>query len=341
MKIFLGPTRPSNIPADADLRPPAQQGDIAAAATEGPDTLILIDGLFHQSLSPWHKEILFAIERGCRVIGAGSLGALRAVECARYGAEPVGIIAGWYTDESCTDDADVALAHGHAEDGYRALSIPIVNLRATAECLVADGLLPAAELPGLLAAARSIYYVERSWPRLRRDLGSVADLLQANYRDQKALDAEEAIRHAQHVAARSTREEPKHTLNAHMLALLENDLPSAFGREYSRWTHSQREIATDAALIAELAQAVGITVTPHDIQIASSALWDGLGIHEPAKAEQWLCEHGISEGVWMSEALNEAIRRAARAWLTSTSNAYDTVPRAKIYHTIHKQPITT
>jgi hypothetical protein len=341
MKIFLGPTRPSNIPADADLRPPAQQGDIAAAALEGPDTLMLIDGLFHQSLSPWHKEILFAIERGCRVIGAGSLGALRAVECARYGAEPVGIIAGWYADDSCTDDADVALAHGHAEDGYRALSIPIVNLRATAECLVADGLLPAAELPGLLAAARSIYYVERSWPRLRRDLGSVADLLQANYRDQKALDAEEAIRHAQHVAARSTREEPKHTLNAHMLALLENDLPSAFGREYSRWTHSQREIATDAALIAELAQAVGITVTPHDIQIASSALWDGLGIHEPAKAEQWLCEHGISEGVWMSEALNEAIRRAARAWLTSTSNAYDTVPRAKIYHTIHKQPITT
>jgi len=341
MKIFLGPTRPSNIPADADLRPPAQQGDIAAAALEGSDTLILIDGLFHQSLSPWHKEILFALERGCRVIGAGSLGALRAVECARYGAEPVGIIAGWYADESCTDDADVALAHGHAEDGYRALSIPIVNLRATAECLVADGLLPAAELPSLLAAARSIYYVERSWPRLRRDLGSVADLLQANYRDQKALDAEEAIRHAQHVAARSTWEEPKHTLNAHMLALLGNDLPSASGREYSRWTHSQREIATDAALIAELAQAVGITVTPYDIQTASSALWDGLGIHEPAKAEQWLCEHGISEGVWMSEALNEAIRRAARAWLTSTSNAYDTVPRAKIYHSIHKQPITT
>jgi len=336
MKIFLGPTRPSNIPADADLRPPAQQGDIAAAAIEGPDTLILIDGLFHQTLAPWHKEILFAIERGCRVIGAGSLGALRAVECARYGAEPAGIIAGWYADESCTDDADVALAHGHAEDGYRALSIPIVNLRATAESLVADGLLAAAELPSLLAAARSIYYVERSWPRLRRDLGSVADLLQANYRDQKALDAEEAIRHAQHVAARSTRDEPKHTLNAHMLALLGNDLPSAYGREYSRWTHSQRDVATDATLVAELAQAAGVTVTPHDIQVASRTLWDGLGIQDPAKAEKWLLDNDITEEVWMSEALNEAIRLAARAWLTSTSNAYDTVPRAKIYHTIHQ-----
>ena len=32
MKIFFGPTRPSNLPADADIRPPAQQGDIAAAA---------------------------------------------------------------------------------------------------------------------------------------------------------------------------------------------------------------------------------------------------------------------------------------------------------------------
>lgn len=329
MKIFLGPTRPTNIPTDADLRPPAQQGDIAAAALEGPDTLILIDGLFHQSLSPWHKEILFAIDRGCRVIGAGSLGALRAVECARYGAEPVGMIAGWYADESCSDDADVALAHGHAEDGYRALSIPLVNLRATAECLVADGLLPSSELPGLLAAARAIYYVERSWPRLRRDLGSVADLLKDNYRDQKALDAEEAIRHAQHVSAPTLRDIPLHVRTANLSALLSNDLPVADGKRLHHYASlADRDAATDLCLIAELAQCLGIVTSVADIHAASTKMWNRLGIHDSASAEAWLAKHKWTDAQWYAHAQREALRQAARDWHNATGASMDVVSLA-------------
>lgn len=338
MKIFLGPTRPSNIPADADLRPPAQQGDIAAAATEGPDTLILIDGLFHQSLSPWHKEILYAIERGCRVIGAGSLGALRAVECARYGAEPVGIIAGWYADEICTDDADVALAHGHAEDGYRAISIPIVNIRATAECLVADGLLAAAELPSLLAAARSIYYVERSWPRLRRDLGSVADLLKANYRDQKALDAEEAIRHAQHVAAPTSLDIPQHIYTANLAALLSNDLPVADGKRLHHYaSHADRDASTDLCLIAELAQCLGIVASAEDIRAASTSMWNRLGISTPAAADEWMAKHKWTDEQWYTHAQREALRQAARDWHNATGASMDLVALT-LNHQLLTQP---
>ena len=327
MKIFLGPTRPSNIPADADLRPPAQQGDIAAAALEGPDTILLIDGLFHQSLAPWHKEILFAIEQGCRVIGAGSLGALRAVECARYGAEPVGIVAGWYADESCTDDADVALAHGHAEDGYRALSIPIVNLRATAECLVADGLLPAADLAGILATARSIYYVERSWPRLRQALGPVADLLRENYRDQKALDAEEAIRHAQHVAAPLQCDTPQHTHSAYFLALLANDLPTGDGqRQHHLTSEAARTLATDLHLVSELAQLLGIVTTPEDIFAASTRMWHRLGITDPTAAQAWLSDHAWTDQQWYAHAQREALRQAARDWHNASGACLDIVP---------------
>lgn len=326
MKIFLGPTRPSNIPADADLRPPAQQGDIAAAAIEGPDTLILIDGLFHQSLSPWHKEILFAIERGCRVIGAGSLGALRAVECARYGAEPVGIIAGWYADESCTDDADVALAHACAEDGYRALSIPLVNLRATAECLVSDGLLPAADVPNLLAAARSIYYVERSWPRLRRDLGEVADLLKENYQDQKALDAEEAIRHAQHVAAPAFRDLPQHIHTANLTALLSNDLPVADGKRLHHYaSHAARDATTDLLLLEQLANHLGIVAAPSQIHAASTRMWQRLGITDPESAEIWMSTHKWTDEVWYRHAQLEALRQALRDWHNATGSNMDIV----------------
>ena len=328
MKIFLGPTRPSNIPADADLRPPAQQGDIAAAALEGPDTILLIDGLFHQSLAPWHKEILFAIEQGCRVIGAGSLGALRAVECARYGAEPVGIIAGWYADECCTDDADVALAHGHAEDGYRPLSIPLVNLRATAEAHID-------EAGHILAVARSIYYPERTWQRLRRDLGDVVDILQARYIDQKALDAEEAIRHAQHVAAPVRCDTPQHIHTAHLRALLHNDLPTPAGRTYTLFPDAQRQAATDARLLAELAQAAGITITPHDIIQASRSMWNRLGRQDEKTASDWFLENQIPEAAWTQESMNEALRTAARNWLSSASHSFDAIPITKLHPTIH------
>jgi hypothetical protein len=328
MKIFIGPTRPGNIPADADIRPPAQQGDIAAAALEGADTLILIDGFFHQTLAPWHKEILFAIERGCRVIGAGSLGALRAVECARYGAEPVGIIAGWYAEESCTDDADVALAHACAEDGYRPLSIPLVNLRATAEAHID-------EAGHILAVARSIYYPERTWQRLRRDLGDVVDILQARYIDQKALDAEEAIRHAQHVAAPVRCDTPQHIHTAHLRALLDNDLPTPAGRTYTLFPDAQRQAATDARLLAELAQAAGITITPHDIIQASRSMWNRLGIQNEKTASDWLLENQISEAAWTQESMNEALRTAARNWLSSASNSFDAIPITKLHTTIH------
>ena len=320
MKFFLGPTRPANIPAEADLRPPAQQGDIAAAALEGADTLILIDGLFHQSLAPWHKEILFALDRGCRVIGAGSLGALRAVECARYGAEPVGVIAGWYAEESCTDDADVALAHACAEDGYRPLSIPLVNLRATAEAH-----LPPHEAVTILHHARTIYYPERTWQRLRRHLGDVADILQAHYIDQKALDAAAAIDHARHVMPPSSHDTPRHIHTPYLQALVANDLPVGGGQRLHHLA-TQRQPATDCALLATLAEAIGISTSVQDIQTASANMWRRLGITNPADAKEWLSRHSITDAAWYAEAQREALRQSARNWFNATHCAFDTVP---------------
>ena len=320
MKIFLGPTRPANIPAEADLRPPAQQGDIAAAALEGPDTLILIDGLFHQSLAPWHKEILFALDRGCRVIGAGSLGALRAVECARYGAEPVGVIAGWYAEESCTDDADVALAHACSEDGYRPLSIPLVNLRATAEAH-----LPPHEAVAILHRARAIYYPDRTWQRLRRDLGDVVDILQDRYIDQKALDAAAAIDHARHVMSPKSHDIPLALHTPYLQALLANDLPMAGGQRLHQLA-TQREAATDSALLATLAEALGICTSVQDIHAASARMWQRLGIPDPADAKQWLALHNITDAAWYAEAQREALRQSARNWFSATHCAFDTVP---------------
>ena len=74
--------------------PPAKCGDIleAALGSPKPQQILLIDGVFHQSLSVWHKELVYALLEGIVCIGAASMGALRAAELWRYGMIGIGEI---------------------------------------------------------------------------------------------------------------------------------------------------------------------------------------------------------------------------------------------------------
>ena len=58
----------------------------------------LIDGYFDGVPAVAHKEILWALDQGIRVLGAASMGALRAAELAPFGMEGVGAIWRDYAD---------------------------------------------------------------------------------------------------------------------------------------------------------------------------------------------------------------------------------------------------
>ncbi|RUX68847.1 hypothetical protein EN904_03020 [Mesorhizobium sp. M7A.F.Ca.CA.001.07.2.1] len=60
------------------------------AVLEGRKVIGLIDGLFESGPAVWHKEILFALDAGCRLLGAASMGALRAAECWQFGMIGIG-----------------------------------------------------------------------------------------------------------------------------------------------------------------------------------------------------------------------------------------------------------
>jgi hypothetical protein len=117
--------------------------------------------------------------------------------------------------------------------------------------------------------------------------------------------------------------------------LLDNDLPTPAGRTYTLFPDAQRQAATDARLLAELAQAAGITITPHDIIQASRSMWNRLGIQDEKTASDWLLENQIPEAAWTQESMNEALRTAARNWLSSASNSFDAIPITKLHTTIH------
>ena len=167
--IFAGPSFGGEPPPRAPgvvIRPPAVAGDLYAAARAGATVVGLIDGAFEDRATVWHKEILWALDQGARVLGASSLGALRAVECAPFGMEGVGEIFARFRDGRLDDDAELALIFGPAELGYPAMSEPLVNIRATLEAARAAGVLAPRETLAALDAARGIFFKELTWPRL-------------------------------------------------------------------------------------------------------------------------------------------------------------------------------
>jgi hypothetical protein len=198
--VFLGPTlgreAAKAILPGAVYLPPVAQGDIASLCRalvgrrgpipSRPSAIGIIDGVFRQSLSIWHKEILFALSLGVRVLGASSIGALRAVECEPWGAEPIGRITQWVRDE-LVSDGDVALAHAGAEHGFRGLSVPVVNVIASLEA--SEGIKPERRAE-MLEAARAIFYAERRWPAICTAAHCTKEERHAlKIVDQKALDA--------------------------------------------------------------------------------------------------------------------------------------------------------
>src|SRR5258708_125078 len=124
---------------DATFLPPARQGDVYRAIKRlRPSVVGIVDGFFHQSASVWHREILWAMSEGVHVLGAASMGALRAVELHKYGMRGVGKVFKAYCDgryppyqDAFEDDDEVAIIHGPSEAGYVALSESIVDIRDT------------------------------------------------------------------------------------------------------------------------------------------------------------------------------------------------------------------
>ena len=163
--LFVGPSFPRlhalELPG-IRVRPPAAQGDVLRALAEGVRAIGLVDGVFGHEPAVWHKEILAALEAGVGVLGAASMGALRAAELHLFGMEGVGSIFAAYRDGILLADDEVALLHGPAELGWPPLSEPMVNLRATLGRLARCGILAHEEAASAARTLAARFYPERT-----------------------------------------------------------------------------------------------------------------------------------------------------------------------------------
>lgn len=221
--VFLGPSLPVDKARqilamqdaeaeDAEYLPPAKRGDIYRAASEGADIICLIDGVFFQDCSVAHKEIIDAMEMGSKILGASSMGALRASELDVYGMEGVGDVYLAYKRGDLISDDEVALIFDPI--AFEPMSEPLVNIRHNLEIALRQGVIDEASRNTLLKAAQSRYFPERTYERMIKDceghvspdaLQRFREFINKEKRDLKMEDAIKALKRVKEIAKESAK----------------------------------------------------------------------------------------------------------------------------------------
>jgi len=160
--LFAGPSICGlTIPSQVELRPPAVCGDLAALVADPPAAVGLVDGHFGIAPTVWHKEILNLLASGVRVLGAASLGAIRAAELAEAGMEGIGAIYAAYRSGTLERDDAVMVLQAPADYGFAPLTLPLVDAEYTLLGIACD---PAARRM-MQRVVRTMGYEQRSWAR--------------------------------------------------------------------------------------------------------------------------------------------------------------------------------
>ncbi len=210
--VFLGPSlaraRAEQI-LEADFRPPAKRGDLYNAAREGARIILLIDGVFFQDCSVAHKEVLYALEAGAKVLGASSMGALRASELDVYGMEGIGLIYQAYKSGRLVSDDEVALTFDPFT--WEPRSEPLVNIRFNLELAWQQGVISSSCKDKLFRCAEALYFPDRTYERMMENAKTLAfvpekelqrfrEFLREEQRDFKMEDALKALQRVKEIA---------------------------------------------------------------------------------------------------------------------------------------------
>nr|BBC15205.1 TfuA-like protein [Streptomyces sp.]BBI93423.1 TfuA-like protein [Streptomyces sp.] len=164
--VFVGPSLPpeeaaAHLPG-AEFLPPIERGDIDAlmAEEQPPRRIGIIDGKFLQSFSISPKEVLRAMDRGVRVYGSSSMGALRAAELDVYGMTGVGTVYAMYASGALEDDDEVAITFD--DESLRPVCEPMVNIRVAMEAAQRRSVVSQENAELFLKTAKSLYFPQRT-----------------------------------------------------------------------------------------------------------------------------------------------------------------------------------
>ena len=339
--VFLGPTLSADAARevlDAEYLPPAAHGDVLRAALRRPRAIGIVDGLFERVPSVWHKEILFALSEGVHVYGAASMGALRAAELDAFGMRGVGQVYRAYAEGAIEDDDEVAVAHAGREEGFRALSDSMVDVRATLDAAVRGEIVTEETAAEIGRRVKETFYADRllvavldagdaeherlrAWLRTGRvwakrddavallrtvadDLAMGLEPLRIGWTLQRTRYWEDARRRVELVTEPHGGRVTSPPTGDFEAVLDEARLdPDAFGRLLDR--------SLLAALARNAAASVGVDASPWASETALERERRSRGLLEPEDVDGWLRDRGLRRGDLPAVARRLAILRWA------------------------------
>lgn len=126
--VFVGPSLPPprELHPGIDFRPPAARGDVLAAAEAGARRIGLVDGVFATRLAVTVTELWEATRVGAIILGAASVGALRAVEAPDV-VRGVGALYAALRDGALRDEDELGCTY--QEGTFELVAWPLVRVR--------------------------------------------------------------------------------------------------------------------------------------------------------------------------------------------------------------------
>lgn len=146
---------------------PIKRGDLGQALKENPDIIGIIDGVFHQNSSVGHKEILAVLDKGITVVGASSMGALRASEMDSLGMIGIGYVYEQYATGKVASDDDVAVMLD--SETLEALSEPLINMDYVFTNAVEENIITQNQKDEIISIAKSTFYPKRNYAQTLND----------------------------------------------------------------------------------------------------------------------------------------------------------------------------
>lgn len=178
---------------------PIKRGDLGHDMKENPDIIGIIDGVFHQNSSVGHKEILNVLNKGVTVVGASSMGALRASEMDSLGMVGIGYVYEQYATGKVASDDDVAVMLD--SDTLEALSEPLINMDYVFTNAVSENIITESQKDELIKIAKSTFYPKRNYSQTinssslnEETRNQLIDFIRTSV-DIKKEDAKELIRY--------------------------------------------------------------------------------------------------------------------------------------------------
>jgi len=208
--VYLGPTlnreEASKI-LDADYRDPAKKGDFLRLShtTDEKKYVGFIDGVFLHDYPPSPIEVYhLATRKNIELIGASSLGALRAVELEKFGMKGIGKIFQLFKNGILNADDEVAVTF--VRDKNILQSEALIDIRFNLFLAYKKGIITKQTKKRFVKTAKNIYFpfrnyediarlTEEQFPSIHDELENFRDYILKNRDSLKARDARKLLRY--------------------------------------------------------------------------------------------------------------------------------------------------